>query len=171
MCLKCLYWDNIGIIILWLWWVFIMIFLVPPQHLVPYAQCMVGVVALSITSLFHFLRNAAPLFFFFFFFPFSSPSLSLSHHWSSWIISSLNTKGYSQPPIVLGNGDNCLICDNCRALPCLVWLIAFEIHLVWELCGAKCYSRSGETSASKWNWLWKQTEPQPVEWPYVFHYN
>lgn len=100
--------------------------------------------------------------------PFSSPTLSLLHRPSSWIIKSLNTKGHSQPPTVLENGDNCLICYNCRALPCLVKLIAFEIHLVLELYCAKCYSRSGETSASKWNWLWKQTELQPVEWPYVF---
>lgn len=43
-----------------------------------------------------------------------------------------------------GNGDNCLICYNCHAVPCLLWLIALEIHLVLELHTAKCQSRSGQ---------------------------
>lgn len=119
----------------------------------------------SIMSLFLFLSllsDVAPLPLFLSHSPVLTPSIFLDHQLAKY-------SGPHSSLSSIGNGDNCLICYNCSAVPCLVWLIAFEIHLVLELC----HSCSGGTTLSKWNWLWKQTEPQPgpVEWPCVFHFS
>lgn len=114
-----------------------------------------------------FLRTAAPLLLFL--------------HWSSCITNLLNTGWLHSSTYTALHGeyssDNCLICYNCGAVPGLVWLMVFEMHLVWELyCAEMLQPLQGDHTDSTRTWLWKQTERRPgsmhsLIWPCGFHFS